>query len=145
MQEPVARPQNLGPKGQKLTDILTIGSRMSGVGRTNYFPTATRALHHEFQNPQTEYIAIPMGDWGGKVGQQHLSKYVTQVWSFSTVLMMLKATTIEDFEPIMTGFQEECKRGEAHFDFYVVRGDVPTPNSILSFMRKKTPSGRFTK
>lgn len=114
----------MGPAAQHISDVMLAAMLKRGID-----PRASAHLDEFLRNAglqqvQMRTIKLPVGDWGGRLGQLA----VTDVMTFSQAakpLLLAQGMTESDCAALIAEMRNECETMRYTWPFYIVYGQRP--------------------
>lgn len=114
----------MGPAAQHISDVMLAAMLKRGID-----PRASAHLDEFLRNAglqqvQTRTIKLPVGDWGGRLGQLA----VTDVMTFSQAakpLLLAQGMTEDECAALIAEMRNECETMRYTWPFYIVYGQRP--------------------
>ena len=114
----------MGPAAQHISDVMLATMIQRGID-----PRASAHLDQFLRNAglqqvQTRTIKLPVGDWGGRLGQLA----VTDVMTFSQAakpLLLAQGMTESECAALIAEMRNECETMRYTWPFYIVYGQRP--------------------
>ena len=114
----------MGPAAQHISDVMLSAMQQRGID-----PRASEHLDTYLRNAglhqvQTRIIKLPVGDWGGRLGQLA----VTDVMTFSQAakpLLLAQGMTESEYASLIAEMRRECETMKYTWPFFVVYGQRP--------------------
>lgn len=83
-----------------------------------------------FQNVKLERLSIPVGSWGGRVGQAMAENMVLIFQNLQSVLMpddmvVPNSPVQKAFELMVQSWIRECEEYKSYIDYYILIGQRP--------------------
>jgi ubiquinone/menaquinone biosynthesis C-methylase UbiE len=114
----------MGPAAQHISDVMLIAMQKRGIDPRNSANLAQYLRAAGFQHVHTRAIKLPVGDWGGRLGQ--LAK--TDVLTFSQAakpLLRAQGMTESECAQLIDTMRRECEQLHYTWPFYIVYGQRP--------------------
>lgn len=114
----------MGPAAQQISDVMLVAMQKRGIDPRNSAKLAQFLHAAGFQRVQTRTIKLPVGDWGGRLGQ--LAK--TDVLTFSQAakpLLLAQGMTESECAQLIETMRRECEQLHYTWPFHIVLGQRP--------------------
>lgn len=111
----------MGPAAQQIADAMLPAMLQRGIDPRNSAHLAQYLHNAGLQRVQTRTIKLPVGDWGGRLGQLA----ATDVLSFSQAakpLLLAQGMSEAEFGQLVETMRHECEQLRYTWPFYIVFG-----------------------
>jgi hypothetical protein len=89
-------------------------------------------LCKEFIDVYAEKLCVPVGDWGGAVGQLMVMQYMTRLQTVKMLMVQLKLSATEEFDELLAEWEKETRDGTSVMCYYVAHAQVSPSSSLLT-------------
>lgn len=115
----------MGAAAQQIADAMLPAMLQRGIDPRNSAHLAQYLHNAGLQRVQTRTIKLPVGDWGGRLGQLA----ATDVLNFSQAakpLLLAQGMSDADFAQLVETMRQECEQLHYTWPFYIVFGQRTT-------------------
>lgn len=114
----------MGPAAQRIADAMLPAMLQRGIDPRNSAILDQFLRTAGFEHVQTRTVKLPVGDWGGRLGQL----VATDVRSFSQAakpLLLAEGMTESAFAQLTETMRRECEQLRCTWPFYIAYGQRP--------------------